>query len=170
MQKASDSLLQSNLADTNRSIEITTDNNDFPTRDASSQDPYGLIPVGWINSAPIHPDARVAFSGSFGTGGLYLVTLIPPDSATLEGIQTFYLESLTDWESIQVIDEPQSNENDNTLTIVARKEGAMLEIITEPAPQGFCSTLPNYGHWLSCMGPAPLVARLYYTPLTDIPR
>jgi hypothetical protein len=114
----------------------------------------------------MHPDAQLAFSGEFGMGGLYLVTIIPSDRATPLGAQTFHLESLAGWESLQVNEEPSADRKESdALVIVAERGKAVLRVISERAGPGFIDTLPNSEHWLETVGPEPVVIRLYYAVL-----
>jgi hypothetical protein len=135
------------------------------THPASEQDPLGLMPLGWPDDVPLHPSSKLAYSGRFGTDGLYLVTLVPEELGTLTGVQAFHLESLGGWESLEVSENPAAESGSRALTIVAERAGCFLKVVSERAPDGFVSTLPESEYWKEFAGINPLVIRLYYTPL-----
>jgi len=135
------------------------------THAASERDPLGLMPVAWPGDVPLHPSSKLAYSGRFGTDGLYLVALVPQDLGTLTGVQAFHLESLGGWESLEVSENPAGNAGARALTIVAQRAGCFLKVVSENAPAGFVSTLPNPEYWKEFAGINPLVIRLYYTAL-----
>lgn len=136
------------------------------TCDPTEHDPFGFIPVGWQDNCPLHPKSYVAHSGTFGETGQYVVSLISPDQATNAGVQSFHIESLSGWDSIQVTEHPENGDTAaEKLTIVARRQDAELVIISEIAPQGFLSTLENADYWTEMVGVTPLVTRIFYTPL-----
>lgn len=138
------------------------------TMPATSSDPFGLMPVDWPRDVGLHPESRLAYSGEFGTGGMYLVTIAPSDIATSPGMQTYHLESLAGWESLQVSEEPSdSDRQTDALVILAERKGAWLRIVTERAVPGFIETLPNSDHWLEEVGSEPIVVRMYFMALPD---
>ena len=150
----------------NADVQVQTEQ--YRTMDASPSDPYGLMPVGWPEDVPMHPDALLAFSGEFGVGGLYLVTVVPSDLATPLGAQTFHLESLAGWESLQVNEErTAAGKESGALVIVAERRNAWLRVISERAVPGFIGALPNSEHWLETVGPEPIIIRLYYAVLPE---
>ncbi|MCK4721501.1 hypothetical protein KAU08_12610 [bacterium] len=138
----------------------------YQTREPSGQDPFGLIPTGWIDDCPLHPKSYVAHSGRLGYVGFYLVTLVSPDEATIPGVQSYHLETLTDWGSIQVNEDLEETDSaPGKLTITAYKPECELVIISEIAAPDFISNLEHNLYWLERVGPTPLVIRIFYTPL-----
>ncbi|MCX6646514.1 MAG: hypothetical protein NTY09_09175 [bacterium] len=141
----------------------------LPTREPSEHDPFGYFPLGWISDCPLHPECYVGYSGIYGQSGLYIVTLISQDQATGPGVQSFHIESLAGWDSIQVSEGDEDEKEDGTesekLTIVADRPDAELVIITEVAVPGFVASLDHADFWLNLVGPTPLVTRYFYTPL-----
>lgn len=143
---------------------VTTDS--YPTREPSGQDPFGLIPIGWIDDCPLHPKSFVTHSGRLGYTGFYIVTLVSPDEATIPGVQSYHLEALTGWGSIQVNEDlVETARGPGRLTITAYKPECELVIISEIAAPDFLSNLEHSPYWLERVGPTPLVIRIFYTPL-----
>lgn len=150
----------------NADVQVETE--EFHTMEASPSDPYGLMPVGWPEDVPMHPDALLVYSGEFGVGGLYLVTIVPTDLATPLGAQTFHLESLAGWESIQVNEErSEGGKESGALVIVAERRNAWLRVVSERAVPGFINALPNNEQLLETVGREPIIIRLYYAAIPE---
>lgn len=160
LDSASPNRPAASMAESNVTIEL------YQTREPSGQDPFGLIPTGWIDDCPLHPKSYVAHSGRLGYVGFYLVTLVSPDEATIPGVQSYHLETLTDWGSIQVNEDLEETDSaPGKLTITAYKPECELVIISEIAGPEFISNLEHNLYWLERVGPTPLVIRIFYTPL-----
>lgn len=148
------------VADSNVNIDS------YQTREPSGQDPFGLIPTRWIDDCPLHPKSYVAHSGRLGYAGFYIVTLVSPDEATIPGVQSYHLETLTDWGSIQVHEDlEETASGPDKLTITAYKPDCELVIISEIADSDFIQNLEHSLYWIERVGPNPLVIRVFYTPL-----
>jgi hypothetical protein len=127
------------------------------------QDPFNLLPKLWPPDLKLHPDARVAQSVE-NKAGYTLVTLIPSDRATVTGVQGFYLELLSSWESLQVHEVTETSKGAPIITIVAERPNAVVEVRTENATPAFMNTLANKDFWIREVGPTPVIARLSYHP------
>ena len=137
----------------------------FMTRKAGVQDPFGRIPVEWPTGIPLHPRGIVADSGQY-KKGCYLVVLVSSELATPAGIERFYVESLADWESLQVREEGEhSAEETGYITIIAERPGALLQITAGRSPSSLWETLPDSDRWPELVGPDPLLVRLCFTPV-----
>ena len=137
----------------------------LPGSEPSEHDPFGYLPPNWIDDCPLHPKSYVAHSGAYGPSGQFIMTLISPGQATGPGIQSYHIESLTGWESIQVIEYNEDDPDSERLTIIAERLDAELVIITEAAEPGFINTLDHADFWIDLVGPNPYVTRFFYMPL-----
>jgi len=127
----------------------------------SENDPFGLLPADWPDNVPLHPEAAVAHSGEFGSEGYYMVTLVSPNLATIPGVQSFHIDSLSMWQSME-IDEVQNN-GAAQLIIIAEQPGEYVKIISEQATAGFLVTLDNADYWEQRVGPDPIVVRIFFS-------
>jgi hypothetical protein len=108
---------------------------------SARQDPFGLIPSQWPPDIKLHREARIAKSGAYQKNGYTLVGLISPDKATISGVQGFYLELLSSWESIQVKESAETSDGSPILIIYAERPGARVEVRTEIGTAAFMKSL-----------------------------
>jgi hypothetical protein len=130
----------------------------------SEQDPFGLLPPNWPESIALQPDAKIAESGVYAMTGLYLIALISSDRATPAGVQGFYIESLSDWETLQVREDPTGVGLPPNLTVIAERPGAEAQVTAGTGSADFMSTLHEKEYWIHLMGSRPVVIWLYYRP------
>ena len=128
------------------------------------QDPFGRIPDIWPPDIPLHPQAEVAQGGTDPVGGCYLVALISPEKATPAGVQTFYLEALAEWQSIQVRENPQDQAGGPLFMIIANRPGSRLQISTGLASGDFMLSLPEKEFWIREVGPEPVLVKMSCEP------
>jgi len=138
---------------------------EFETRPPGDQDPFGFIPADWPDNIPLHPKAIVAHSGTYGRGGYYLLTLISPELATTPGVQNFYVDALSQWTTLQVVESPEGDENEyGVLTLVAGNPGAVLRIVAERADPSVVENLADTDFWKQVVSSEPVAVRLFYAP------
>ena len=132
-------------------------------REPSEQDPLGLIPLSWPVDIKIHPEAKVAQTGPNGVNGSYIIALVPSDKATREGVQSFYLELLSSWQTLRV-QEITDETGSPTLIILADRPGASIEISTGIGTPDIIRALGNSEYWSREVGENPILVRLFYSP------
>jgi len=136
----------------------------------SPQDPFGLVPQDWPADIKFHPDAKVAQSRPLASDGYFLLVLIPSSRATIMGVQTFHIDDLSSWKSIEVDEKsPEDDVGSPVLTIVAERSGAWLKITAQEAQAGSLTSLENYDYWEKTVGANPLIVRFYYAPIQSVP-
>jgi hypothetical protein len=128
------------------------------------QDPFGRIPEIWPPDIPLHPQAEIAQGGADPMGSCYLVALISPEKATPAGVQTFYLEALAEWQSIQVRENPQDQVGNPLFVIIANRPGSRLFISAGLASGEFMLSLPEKEFWIREVGPEPVLVKLTCEP------
>lgn len=133
-------------------------------RAPSDQDPFGLLPLSWPEDIKIHPDARVAKTGPNGPSGSYVIALVPSDKATREGVQSFYLDLLSSWQSLRVNEIPDDN-GSQMLVIVADRPGASIEISTGTGTAEIIRALGHSDYWSREVGENPILLRMFYSSL-----
>jgi len=137
----------------------------FPRRKACEQDPFGLMPLEWPDDIPLHPNCRVVYSDRLGSDGFYVVAIVSPKLATGAGVQTFHVDSLSVWESVQVNESAaEGGGQGKVLTIIAERSGAYLKIVSEQPGEGFLASLEDRDYWRANVDPNPLVIRLFFVP------
>ena len=136
----------------------------------SPQDPFGLVPLDWPADIKFHPDAKVAQSRPLASDGYFLLALIPSSRATIMGVQTFHIDDLSSWKSIEVDEKsPEVEGGSPVLTIVAERSGAWLKITAQEGQAGSLTSLENYEYWEKTVGANPLIVRFYYAPIQSTP-
>jgi hypothetical protein len=136
-----------------------------PASASSPQDPFGRIPSEWPNDVPIHPDSEVASGGmEQDNPRLFVISLIPSSKATPAGVQSFYLERLSDWQSLEVQEVPGNRDDGPILMIIAERPSARLEVSTGMASGDFMFSLPEKEFWVREVGPQPVLIKLTYQP------
>lgn len=135
---------------------------------SDSQDPFGLIPQDWPDDVEIHPSAKIVQRRNLASDGYFLLVLIPSSQATILGVQTFHIDKLSGWESLEVEEGSQDkNEGTPVLTIIGERDGAWLKITAEEAQPGYLESLENYEFWEVTVGIHPLIVRMYYVPISS---
>jgi len=133
----------------------------------SAQDPFGLIPADWPTDVRVHPHAKIAQSLPLASEGHFLLVLIPTARATIMGVQSFHIDELSSWESLEVEEAAgEKNENAAVLTIIAERGGAWLKITAEESHPGYLDSLENIEFWEGTVGPDPIIVRFYYAPVS----
>ncbi len=131
----------------------------------SNRDPFGLMPSEWPVDVSLHPQCIVAHSEKFLSDGHLIVTFISPDLATIPGVQTFHVDSLSTWENLEVNEEVPEDGSTARLIIIAERDDAVLRIVSEQVSIDTLGINGNRDYWREIVGSTPLVIRLFYTPL-----